>query len=116
MIQASAMLGGDTYPATAKRSGASSNIAAELSLDESQMNAWQAFVETLAANARRLDDVDGRNEHPFGRLQDRVAALASMRQATDVLLSVLDTAQKRRAMRLVPLCCLPTAHCIHGGK
>jgi hypothetical protein len=84
-------------------------LEATLSIDKSQMKAWAAFAETLAANARRLDDADGRNEHPFGELQGRLAALQSMRQAAAVLYSVLDAAQQRKAMHVLPLCCLPRA-------
>ena len=101
------------FHATVKRprSDAADSIAvleAELSISGSQIEAWAGFAETLSANARRLDSVDGRRDHPFGHLRDRLAALASMRRAAAVLFSVLDAAQQRRAMQLLPLCCLPT--------
>lgn len=88
--------------------GSIAGLETELSISESQMRAWAGFAETLSANARRLDDVDGVRDHPFGRLPDRLAALASMRRAAAVLFSALDTAQQCRAMQLLPLCCLPT--------
>ena len=93
------------------RSDAAGGIAgleAELSISESQMKAWAGFAETLTANARRLDGVDGARDHPFGRLPARLAALHAMRRAAAVLFSVLDAAQQHRAMQLLPLCCLPT--------
>jgi hypothetical protein len=83
-------------------------LEAELSISESQMEARAGFAETLSANARRLDSVDGAKDHPFGRLPARLAALHSMRRAAAVLFSVLDAAQQHRAMQLLPLCCLPT--------
>lgn len=88
--------------------GSIAGLEAELSISESQMKAWAGFAETLSANARRLDSVDGTIDHPFGRLPARLAALHSMRRAAAVLFSVLDGAQQHRAMQLLPLCCLPT--------
>jgi hypothetical protein len=88
--------------------GSIAGLEAELSISERQMKAWAGFAETLSANARRLDSVDGARDHPFGRLPARLAALKSMRQAAAVLFSALDAAQQHRAMQLLPLCCLPT--------
>jgi hypothetical protein len=88
--------------------GSVAGLEAELSISESQMKAWAGFAETLSANARRLDSVDGGRDHPFGCLPARLMALHSMRRAAAVLFSVLDPAQQRRAMQLLPLCCLPT--------
>jgi hypothetical protein len=88
--------------------GSIAGLEAELSISESQMMAWAGFAETLSANARRLDGVNGTKDHPFGRLPARLAALHSMRRAAAVLFTVLDAAQQHRAMQLLPLCCLPT--------
>jgi hypothetical protein len=41
-----------------------------------------------------------------------LAALGAMRQAAAVLFSVLDAAQRHKAARLLPLCCLPTARAL----
>ena len=101
-----------TCRTAAKRVPSDAGIAsleAQLSISESQTKAWAAFAETLSANSRRLDTVDGVRDHPFGRLEDRLAALSSMRQAGAVLFSALNVAQQRKAIRLLPLCCLPTA-------
>ena len=100
------------FRAAAKRgqsdaAGSIAGLEAELSISESQMKAWAGFAETLSANARRLDSVDGARDHPFGRLPARLAALKSMRQAAAVLFSLLDDAQQRKAAQLLPLCCLP---------
>jgi hypothetical protein len=93
--------------AASDAAGSTAGLEAQLSISESQMKAWAGFAETLSANARRLDGVDGAIDHPFGHLPDRLAALDSMRRAAAVLFSVLDAAQQRRAMQLLPLCCLP---------
>jgi hypothetical protein len=79
MIQASEMVGGHIFPGAAKRSQSRAgtrvvSVETALSIGANQMRAWAAFAETLAANARRLDDVDGRKEHPFGQIQARLAA------------------------------------------
>ena len=91
------------------RGGRIAGLEAELSINSVQMKAWSAFANTLSANNGRLDTVDGVREHPFGRLEDRLAALSSMRQAGAVLFSALDVDQQRKAIQLLPLCCLPTA-------
>ena len=117
MIEATATPAGDISPAafrtTGRRPRSSAggtmvSLKSALSIGESQMRAWTAFSETLAANTRRLNSVDSRREHPFGQFNARLAALKSMRQAGAVLLSVLDTAQQHKAMHILPLCCLPT--------
>jgi hypothetical protein len=90
------------------RSGAESYLAtlkAKLAITEAQTEAWAAFAESLWANRRRMGTVD----QPYGILQDRLAALASMRHAAAPLFAVLDAAQQRRAKELLPLCCLPQA-------
>jgi hypothetical protein len=71
------------------------------------MHAWTPFAEALSANGRRLDA--GTTEEPFGRLEDRLAALDGMRQSAKQLFSVLAPSQQRTATKLLPLCCLPSA-------
>jgi len=44
---------------------------------------------------------------PFSRVEERLAALARMRDAAAELFAVLGSDQRRRAVQLLPLCCLP---------
>jgi hypothetical protein len=46
------------------------------------------------------------SESPFGLIAHRVAALDSMKRAAQRLLVVLSPAQRRAAVRMLPLCCL----------
>lgn len=82
-------------------------LRAKLAITDGQMEAWAAYAEALLANDRRVRSFDDGEDHPFGPLEDRLAALASMRQAAVVLFSVLDATQQRKAMHLLPICCLP---------
>jgi hypothetical protein len=84
------------------------SLRTRLSITAAQMHAWTPFAEALSANRRRLDAHAGADE-PFGRLEDRLAALDSMRQSAEQLFSILDPSQRSRAIRLLPLCCLPPA-------
>jgi hypothetical protein len=84
-------------------------LKAKLAITEGQTQAWAAFAETLSANARRMRTIDDAGNQPFGRLPDRLAALRSMRRAAPGLFAVLSGSQKRSAMQLLPLCCLPNA-------
>jgi hypothetical protein len=90
------------------RSGAAGYVAslkAQLGITEDQLRAWAKFAATLSANSRRMQRTDDGAE-PFGLLQDRLAALCSMRQAAAELLRVLNPAQQRKAFQILPLCCL----------
>lgn len=84
-------------------------LRAKLAITDGQMEAWAAYADVLSANDRRVRTLDDSDDQPFGSLQDRLAPLASMRQAAAVLLSVLDEGQQQRAMPLLPLCCMPIA-------
>ena len=46
---------------------------------------------------------------PFGELEDRVAAVAAMKLATEEHFMLFAPAQRRNAEQLLPLCCLPPA-------
>jgi hypothetical protein len=78
-----------------------------LAITEEQAEAWAAFAATLRANARRMASVDGRAHQPFGALRDRLAALTSMTDAAAQLFAELEAPQQRKAIELLPLCCLP---------
>jgi hypothetical protein len=71
------------------------------------MHAWTPLAEALSGNRRKLDAATMRE--PFGRLEERLAALDIMRQTAGELFSVLDPSQRRAAIGLLPLCCLPPA-------
>jgi hypothetical protein len=83
------------------------SLRRKLSISEDQMDAWAIFAATLWANHRRLADIGTGAQEPFGALENRLAALRSMRDAAAQLFAVLGSAQKTRAMQLLPLCCLP---------
>lgn len=82
------------------------SLRARLVITERQSPAWAVFAATLSANSRRLQDV-GDEDQPFGLVEDRLAALSSMRHAAAALFPLLSAAQQRRALQLLPLCCLP---------
>jgi hypothetical protein len=82
------------------------HLQAKLVISDGQMVQWELFVDSLRANRRRMQD-DDTTDRPFGPLEDRVAARDAMRQAATQLFTVLDTAQQRTAMQLLPLCCVP---------
>jgi hypothetical protein len=83
------------------------DLQAKLAIGEGQMQPWAAFAGTLSANGRRMRDGDCSGDDPFGPLPDRLAALASMRQATEQLFATLTPGQQCTAARILPLCCLP---------
>ena len=94
------------------RSGAERYVAglrAALAITEDQMEAWTAFAESLWANRQRMGTGDYAESLPYGALEDRLTALASMRHAAAELFAVLDAAQQRKALLSLPLCCLPQA-------
>jgi len=91
------------------RSGAAdyvSSLKAQLAITEDQLGAWVEFAATLSANRRRMQRADGEDQ-PFGLVEDRLSALESMRRATGELFPVLRADQQRKALHLLPLCCLP---------
>lgn len=105
--------------ATRVRSGAESHLAdlkVKLSITEAQMEGWAAFADALSANSRRMRSVDDDGDHPFGPLQDRLAALASMRHAAARLFTMLSAAQRCSAIQLLPLCCVPQALLGSSGR
>jgi LTXXQ motif family protein len=90
------------------RSGAAGHLAslkAQLGITEDQSRTWAKFAATLSANRRTMQ----RNEmkDPFGRVEDRLVALGSMRRAAGELFSVRRVDQQCKALQLLPLCCLP---------
>jgi len=103
-------------PRSSRRGGYVGQLKRELGVAAGQGKAWASFAASLGANTQRMsatadtasqaaDDCD----LAFGGLQDRVAALAAMQIAAADLFAVLTPAQRDRAARLLPLCCLPTA-------
>ena len=98
------------------RGGYLGQLRRELGIAAGQATAWEGFASSLRANARRMSATRGAaseatdpSELAFGSLQDRTAALAAMRLAAADLLAALTPAQRHRAARLLPLCCLPAA-------
>ena len=91
------------------RSGAMCYVAslkAQLAITEDQLGAWAEFAATLSANSRRMQRTDDEDQ-PFGLLEDRLIAQGSMRRAAEELFPVLRAEQQRKALHLLPLCCLP---------
>ena len=66
--------------------GSIAGLETELSISESQMRAWARFAETLSANARRLDDVDGYMETPFFRATFQVVLGGALVLAVGILI------------------------------
>ena len=102
------------FPESAKRVGSGAErhvtgLQVTLAITEDQMEAWTAVADSVWANRRRMESGECVEGLPFGALGDRLAALASMRQAAARLYTTLDTDQQRRALQLLPLCCLPRA-------
>lgn len=100
-----------TIPLTRRRvrSGAAGYVAslkAQLAINEDQLLGWAEFAATLSANSRRMQRTDD-DDQPFGLVEDRLAALASMRRVTGQLFPVLRADQQCKALQLLPLCCLP---------
>ena len=91
------------------RSGAADYVAslkAQLAITENQFRAWVEFAATLSANSRRMQRTDDEDQ-PFGLIEDRLAALGSMRRAARKLFPVLRADQQCKVLQLLPLCCLP---------
>lgn len=89
--------------------GAAGHVAslkAQLAITEDQLRLWAEFAATLSANNRRMQRA-GDADHPFGLVEDRLAALGSMRHAAAELIAVLRSDQRHGAFQLLPLCCLP---------
>ena len=82
-------------------------LQATLAITEDKMEAWTAFAESLRSNRRRMESGECAEDLPYGALEDRLAALASMRQTAAQLYGVLDKNQQCKALQLLPLCCLP---------
>jgi hypothetical protein len=82
------------------------SLQAQLAISKGQLQAWAAFAATLSANRRRMQRVDDEDQ-PFGLIEDRLAALGSMRHAAAELFPVLSADQQCKALQLLPLCCLP---------
>jgi hypothetical protein len=107
------------HPGAIIRSGAEKYVArlrVELAITDAQAEAWGAFAEALRENRRRMQTFDDAGDQPFGPVQDRLAALASMRRAAQDLLAVLERAQRRKAMQLLPLCCTLWAAAALGSR
>ena len=91
-----------------RRSGSEAYVAdlkSKLAITLSQSGPWSRFAEALRFNARRVNMLD--KGEPFGRLEERLAALTRMREGAAELLATLGLDQRRRAVQLLPLCCLP---------
>jgi len=94
------------------RSGAAGYVASLkvlLAITEDQLRAWAEFAATLSANSRRMQRTNDEDQ-PFGLVEDRLAALASMRRAAGELFPILRADQQCKALQLLPLCCLPQSH------
>jgi hypothetical protein len=100
------MIAANTNPGKSGAKGYVADLKTELAITEAQSQAWAAFTSTLLANSRRIQRIYGK-VHPFGVIEDRLAALASMRTAAAVLFTVLGESQQRAALQLLPLCCIP---------
>ena len=123
------MLGAVEHPADATQTSVKLHVASgrggylgqlkrELGIAAGQGKAWEGYASSLKANRRRMSASRGAasaaanvSDLAFGGLPDRLAALAAMKLAAADLLAVLTPAQRRRAARLLPLCCLPA-----GGR
>ena len=92
----------------AGRSGCQAHVTSlkiKLAITRSQSGPWSRFAEALRMNARRMTLLHW--GEPFSRVEERLAALARMRDAAAELFAVLGSDQRRRAVQLLPLCCLP---------
>jgi hypothetical protein len=81
------------------------SLKAQLAITEDQLRAWVEFAATLSANSRRMQRTDAEDQ-PFGLVEDRLLALDSMKRAAGELFSMLRADQQRKALQLLPLCCL----------
>lgn len=86
----------------------------ELAITTVQSDAWERFADSLRANSTRMGPRQDANvgmldslDAVFGTPQERLAALGTMRIAARELLALLTAPQRRKAERLLPLCCLP---------
>jgi hypothetical protein len=96
------------------RGGYLGQLKREVGIAAGQGKAWEDFASSLKANTRRMSanrsaasTAANVSDLAFGGLPDRLAALAAMKLAAADLLAILTPAQRRRAARLLPLCCLP---------
>ena len=97
-------------------------LKADIGIDDEQEQLWALFANVVRANDKRthtrriLARIAAQNGLPsapdavdlaFGSLEDRLAALHAMRITGRRLYDALGPAQRRKADRLLPLCCLP---------
>jgi hypothetical protein len=85
------------------------DLKTRLSIAPGQVQAWKAFADALSANTRRMRSDNPGGDSPFGPIALRLDALISMQRAAQQLLVVLEPAQRRAAVQVVPLCCLQAA-------
>ena len=88
-------------------------LRAELIITPDQSHAWERFAAALMSNRERIEAVMTTADEPFGSVDERLAALAQMRRSAAMLLEVLDPGQRRIAMQMLPLCCLPAEMLAH---
>ena len=119
------MLGAVAHPTDATQTSVELHVASgrggylgqlkrEVGIAAGQGRAWEGFASSLKGNTRRMSasrsaasTAANVSDLAFGGLPDRLAALAAMKLAAADLLAVLTPAQRCRAARLLPLCCLP---------
>jgi hypothetical protein len=89
--------------------GYTADLKARLSVAPGQVQAWEAFVDALSANTRRMRSDNPGGDSPFGHTAHRLDALTSMQSAAQQLLAVMDPSQRRVARQVLPLCCLQKA-------
>jgi hypothetical protein len=92
--------------------GYTADLKTRLSIAPGQAQAWEAFADALSANTRRMRSGNAGGDSPFGSIAHRLDALVSMQGAAQQLLAVLEPAQRRAAVRVLPLCCLREAPAI----
>ena len=89
--------------------GYTADLKIRLSIAPSQVQCWEAFADALSANTRRMQSDNPGGDSPFGPIALRLDALISMQRAAQQLLVVLEPAQRRAAVQVLPLCCLQAA-------
>lgn len=96
-------------------------LKAELGVGAGQGNGWKKFAASFRMNARRMRQrhrsvqatpprqapgaIDAL-EQMFGTLEERLAALEALRRGATALYVVLTPAQRKKADRLIPACCI----------